>query len=126
MLDVVYDFYNLGTLTISINEREFKIAVDVCDHGARFTTKKLSVIETAFDFVERMQTVHFGEGQWLTLPNIEDAVLEMLDGSAEDVERLSQKYDDLLAASLPELITGNLVTGFVKAEVERLKHDSDI
>ena len=71
--------------------------------------------------IEKLKKVHFGEGDWLRLPTIEEAVLEILGGTVDDVEILSTKYDELIRDSLPELITGNFLTGFAKQEYERLQ-----
>jgi len=122
----IFDFYKLGVIECTIKGRTYKIYVEVSEHGTRFRTETVLSVETLEGTIEKQKTVYFGEGLWLALPNIEDAVLEILGGSEEEVEELSEKYDDLLTASLPELITGNLVKGFVKRETERLQSESDL
>lgn len=124
--NTIFDFYKIGKLECDIKDRHYEIFVDVCEHGARFRTTAILSVDTNEGLIEKEKTFYFGEGQWLALPNIEDTVLETFGGSEEEVEELSQKYDDLLTASLSELITGNLVRGFVKREVERLQSESDL
>lgn len=126
MLSTVFDFYKIGTIQCEIGGESYNIIVDVCDHGARFKTTAVMSFETDTGTIEKSRTICFGEGRWLSLPNIEEVVLEVLGGTQEEVEELSRKYDDLLSASLPELITGDLITGFVKLEWDRLKEESDI
>lgn len=126
MLSTVFDFYKIGIIECEIGGQSHQIAVDVCDHGARFRTTAIMSIETDTGIIDKTKTICFGEGRWLSLPSIEEVVLEVLGGTQEEVEELSRKYDDLLSASLPELITGNLITGFVKLEWDRLKEESDI
>lgn len=126
MSEIVFKFYSLGQLEATIGGKTKLFEVDVCEHGVRLKGKIVLLVETDNGPVERIKTVYFGEGKWLELPNIEDAVLEIFEGTEEEVEELSHKYDDLMSASLPELITGNLVKGFVKEEWERLKADSDL
>jgi hypothetical protein len=121
MSDLVFKTLPLGELSIEIEEVVYSISVEINTHGARFKTKKLFVLEHNGITVEKQRNVYFGEGNWLRLPTIEEAVLEILGGTEEDVEKLSTKYDELIRDSFPELITGNLLTGFAKQEYERLQ-----
>lgn len=120
MFNAVFPFYKLGTIECSIAGKKYTLEIDVCNHGVRFKTQAVLRVELLEGVYEKTRTVYFGEGLWLALPNIEDTVLEILNGTEEEVEEISQKYDDLLLCSFAELLTGNLMTGFVKEEYKRL------
>lgn len=119
--DPIFDFISLGEIKAQIGGIPYCIKVDYCKHGVRLKTTKLFTIEDAGNVFEKNKVVYFGEGDWLSLPTIEEAVLGTLEGTEEEVEEVCLKYDEIMATSLPELITGNMLTGFAKRELERLK-----
>lgn len=125
MFNSVFEFYKLGAITCIVAGTNYNILVDICSHGTRFKTTKTLRYETEQDVFEKTKDFYFGEGFWLMLPTIEEAVLEVFGGTEEEVEELSSKYDDLLLASLPELITGNFTKGFIETEIHRLR-ESDL
>lgn len=126
MCETVFKFYNIGKIVQTINGKNYTFFVDVCDHGARIKTSAVRTVEVLDGIIEKVKTIYCGEGDWLALPSLEIVVLDILNGTEEEAEQLVNKYDDLLAGSLPELITGNCATGFVLKEVARLKEKSDL
>ena len=88
MSNLVFSFYELGFLEIRIGEVFHHFKVDVCDHGVRFKGSAVLTIDTEVGMIEKKKTIYFGEGFWLALPNIEEAILDILDGTPEEVEEL--------------------------------------
>lgn len=127
MKDILFKKHRLDEIVITIKGVRYNIEVVVYEHGIRFTTSLKKKLLLDGDEIELgTRRFHFGEGYWLNLPDIEDAVLEYFDGDQEDVLRLTQLYDDLIAVSLPILITGNNFKGFIKEEHERLQESNDL
>lgn len=118
--DFVFPFKPLGEFSLPINGSEHFFKVDICEHGARFRVTAEVAIDVNGQTIHRTRIFYFGEGGWLSLPTIEEAVLEVLGGTEEDVEAVSQKYDDLLDFNMPEFLAMDQTKGFVKQEYLRL------
>lgn len=121
----VFPFYELGNIIVTLGPVEYTIIVDICSYGARFKTQVNYVIDNPDGTsTSKHRWYYFGEGKWLQLSTIEEAIIE-LGGTEEDVEVVSMKYDDLVSSTLPSLFAGRKCDGFMKLEYQRLTNVYD-
>jgi len=115
-----FPFKVLGEFALPIGGTDHHFKLDICEHGTRFRVTAQVSIEVGNQTIQRTRIFYFGEGDWLSLPNIEEAVLGVLGGTEEDVEAVSQSYDDLLDFNMPEFLAMDQTKGFIKKEYLRL------
>lgn len=119
-----FGFYNLGQIAIELNSINYLFTVDISTYGSRFRADISTLIIEGDSGTTRKSVLYFGEGKWLGLQNIEDSILA-LGGTEEDVQHVSEAYDDLIDENLPSLVVGGKCEGFIKQEYERWKIEHD-